>query len=549
VQPGSSTPWSDTRVIALGRLLLAASGLVVIYLVPTEPDRFVPVTYAALVLYTVFSASVYVLQLRGRAFPFLQDWGHWIDIVCYTVLITLSSGTNSIFFFGYFLPILAASFRWGFVSGMRVAVVAAGSTIVFTALGAFTSIPTWEPQRYLIRPAFLLTLGYMMARWGEQEIQLKRRLDLLRALATSANPRFGMNRTLGRMMHALLHHFGAEGCALILHEDEAAERTLRRVSREEAESASFPQELPESVARLLLGLPPAVIVLHGPGGSRALDAGSGERSEVDCPSCEAIAVALDSESFVSVPLAFRDRDLGRLFLGAAGSWSLDEAEARFLLHAVGQALPVIENLRLITQLAAAAADDERRKIARDIHDSVIQPYVGLQIGLSGLRQKLAAGAGPEVSADVDRLLEMTSLGIADLRLQVSALKQGGGPGVSLVPAVRRFASRFSEVTGIAVEVEARDDLRVADRLAAEAFQMVAEGLSNVRRHTQSPQARVGLALQNGSLHLRIENPAGPDPCAPFTPRSIAERAAALGGGAMVLAGAAGATVVQVEVPL
>jgi hypothetical protein len=105
--------------------------------------------------------------------------------------------------------------------------------------------------------------------------------------------------------------------------------------------------------------------------------------------------------------------------------------------------------------------------------------------------------------------------------------------------VRRFASRFSEVTGIAVEVEARDDLRVADRLAAEAFQMVAEGLSNVRRHTQSPQARVGLALQNGSLHLRIENPAGPDPCAPFTPRSIAERAAALGGGAIVLAGAAG----------
>jgi signal transduction histidine kinase len=425
VQPGSSTSWSDTRVIALGRLLLAASGLLVIYLVPTEPDRFVPVTYAALVLYTLFSASVYVLQLRGRAFPFLQDWGHWIDIACYTVLITLSSGTNSIFFFGYFLPILAASFRWGFVSGMRVAVVAAGSTIVFTALGAFTSIPTWEPQRYLIRPAFLLTLGYMMARWGEQEIQLKRRLDLLRALATSANPRFGMNRTLGRMMHALLHHFGAEGCALILHEDEAAERTLRRVSREEAESAAFPQELPESVARLLLGLPAAG---HRPARARGL-AGAGRRqaasgATVDCPSCEAIAVALDSASFVSVPLAFRDRDLGRLFLGAAGSWSLDEAEARFLLHAVGQALPVIENLRLITQLAAAAADDERRKIARDIHDSVIQPYVGLQIGLSGLRQKLAAGAGPEVSADVDRLLELTTLGIADLRLQVSALKQG-----------------------------------------------------------------------------------------------------------------------------
>jgi signal transduction histidine kinase len=543
-------PWSsETRVIALGRLLLAASGLGVIYLVPTEPDRLVPLTYTALVLYTLFSAWVYGAQFRGREFPFLLDWGHWIDIACYTLLITLSSGTNSIFFFGYFLPILSASFRWGFASGMRVAVVAAVSTILFTALGAFTDIPTWEPQRYLIRPAFLLTLGYMIARWGEQEIELKSRLDLLRTLATSANPRFGMNRSLGRMMHALVRHFGADRCALILHEDETAERTLRRCSRDEPESAVFPQELPESAARLLLGLPAAAIVLHGPSGSRAVDAATGERSPEEGEACEAIAVALESTSFVSVPLVFRDRDLGRLFLGSDRPWRLDDAQTRFLLHAVGQALPVIENLRLITQLAGAAADDERRKIARDIHDSVIQPYVGLQIGLSGLRQKLASGNQAELSEDVDRLLELTSLGIADLRLQVSALKQGEAPGRSLVPAVRRFATRFSEVTGIAVEVEARDDLRVADRLAAEAFQMVAEGLSNVRRHTQSPQARVGLALENGCLHLRIENPAGPDPCAPFTPRSIAERAAALGGGATVLAGAAGATVVRVEVPL
>ena len=115
--------------------------------------------------------------------------------------------------------------------------------------------------------------------------------------------------------------------------------------------------------------------------------------------------------------------------------------------------------------------------------------------------------------------------------------------------VRRFASRFSEVTGIAVDVQAEEDLVVEDRLAAEAFQMVAEGLSNVRRHTQSPLARVALALRNGALRLRIENFAGPETCPEFTPRSIAERAAALGGAATVLADVGGATVVQVEVPL
>jgi signal transduction histidine kinase len=115
--------------------------------------------------------------------------------------------------------------------------------------------------------------------------------------------------------------------------------------------------------------------------------------------------------------------------------------------------------------------------------------------------------------------------------------------------VRRFASRFSEVTGIAVAVQAEDDLLIEDRLAAEAFQMVAEGLSNVRRHTQSPQATIGLALTNGSLLLRIENDAGAEPCGLFTPRSITERAAALGGDAKVRKGVAGSTIVLVEVPL
>ena len=532
---------------ALGRLILAASGLIVMYLVPSEPDRLVPLTYGSLILYTLYSGAVYVLELRGRPMHHVHEWGPWIDVACYTLLISLSSGTNSIFFFGYFLAILAASFRWGFGPGFRVVLA---STALFTAVGAFTTPgPLADPQRSVIRPIYLLTLGYMIARWGEHEIALKRRLELLRELATSANPRFGMNRTLGRMMHRLTGHFEAAGCALVLKEEETASCSLRRSTRGEPESAAVPQDLPESVAQLLLTVPREATVFHRSGASRAFDAVTGERRHVEPAACEAIAAALDAVSFVSVPLVFLGRERGRLYLAGGPTTRFDDADARFLVHAMSQALPVIENLRLVTKLADAAAETERQKIARDIHDSVIQPFVGLQIGLSGLRQKVAAGGRDDIAAHVDRLLEMTAMGIADLRLQVSALREGGERGVSLVPAVRRFAIRFSEVTGIAVEVQAEDGLRIEDRLAAEAFQMVAEGLANVRRHTHSPQATVGVALHDGALRLRIENPAGPEAPPAFTPRSIAERAAALGGEAVVQAGVAGATVVLIEVPL
>jgi signal transduction histidine kinase len=543
-------------MIALIRLVLAASGLIIIFLVPTEPDRFVVQTYTSLVLYTLYSVGAYVAELRGRPLQFISQWGHWIDVGCYTILITLSHGTNSIFFFGYFLPILVASFRWGFASGLRVAVL---STALFVAPGNFigaTDGPDYDLQRSLIRPIYLLTFGYMIAYWGGYEIELKRRLELLRDVATMSNPRFGVDRTLGGMLHRLRSFFDADGCALIMNEAEGAGWSLRRARRLEADQPVRSEAIPEGVVNILLGLPAGSVVLHGrsrrgpwrrPPASVAFDVTTGASVKLDGRTLETISDTLDARSFLSVPLRFRDRVAGRLYLTGRDSLRFSESDARFLLHVMEQALPVVDNLRLVSQLASAAAEEERRKIARDIHDSVIQPYIGLQIGLAGVRQKLAA-SGSELSGDVERLIDMTSLGIEDLRRQVLALRVSGEGDGRLVPALRRFAARFSEVTGIAVEVEADSNLRLEDRLAAEAFQMVAEGLSNIRRHTQAARARIGLALHDGCLRLRIENQTG-EPCAEFRPRSIAERAAALGGGAHVRTNEGGSTVITIEVPL
>jgi signal transduction histidine kinase len=545
-------------MIALTRLVLAASGLIIIFLVPSEPDRFVIPTYTSLVLYTLYSIGAYVAELRGRPVRVISEWGHWIDVGCYTVLITLSRGTNSIFFFGYFLPILVASFRWGFVSGLRVAVL---STALFVTPGYLVfspQDPDFELQRSLIRPVYLLTFGYMIAYWGGYEIELKRRLELLRDVATISNPRFGVDRTLGGMLHRLRSYFDADGCALILNDASEQIWSLRRVRRLETEQVARAEAIPEGVAKILLGLHPGSVVRYG--GSRtgwwrrgsaassAFDATTGESVALDPRIRETISDTLDARSFLTVPLRVRNRVAGRLYLTGEGQVRFNESNARFLLHVMEQALPVVDNLRLVSQLASAAADEERRKIARDIHDSVIQPYIGLQIGLAGVRQKLAA-SGNELSADVQRLIDMTSLGIEDLRRQVLALRAGSEADGRLVPAVKRFAARFSEVTGIAVDVEAETDWPLEDRLAAEAFQMVAEGLSNIRRHTQAAHATIRLAVRNGCLELRIENEASDGPCAEFTPRSITERAAALGGAADVRTNERGATVITVEVPL
>ena len=233
----------------------------------------------------------------------------------------------------------------------------------------------------------------------------------------------------------------------------------------------------------------------------------------------------------------------------SGRSAFDESDPAFLLQVVEHVTPVIDNIRLVDRLASDAAEEARLRIARDLHDSVIQPYIGLQMGLMACRQKLAAG-GANITGDIERLIELTREGIADLRGYVHGLKGAGERENSLLTAVRRFAPKFTEATGIAVQVEADADLRLNDRLAAEVFQMVAEGLSNVRRHTQAGWAAIELRRHNGHLVLQIENEsADSSRPASFTPRSITERAAALGGRAHVEQRENDRTAVVVEIPL
>jgi signal transduction histidine kinase len=219
----------------------------------------------------------------------------------------------------------------------------------------------------------------------------------------------------------------------------------------------------------------------------------------------------------------------------------------------------MENIRLIDNLASDAAEQERRRIAADIHDSVIQPYLGLQFGLSALDQKLEAG-NTSIRNDVQELLELTNQELVELRRFIWGLRAGEERADVLLPAIERFAERFSVVTGIKVDVEARGKVKVNDRLAADVFQIVAEGLSNVRRHAFCRDARVEISCKNSSLLLQIKNSRpranpeqergdGHESVKTFRPHSIAERAASLGGDTQVFVDEKDYTVVSVGIPL
>jgi signal transduction histidine kinase len=251
---------------------------------------------------------------------------------------------------------------------------------------------------------------------------------------------------------------------------------------------------------------------------------------------------------VTVPVYQREVFAGRLYL-TSDSKIFSYADAEFLGQILDHAVPVIENVNLLDRLASEATEEQRRKISRDIHDSAVQPYIGIKFGLEALQIKRAAG--DDIAAEIDQLIEMANSNIVSIRSYINKLKgdrPGAEKGAVLVTALRQQARKISEFYGISIEVAAADNLFVSDRLSAEIFQIVTEALSNIKRHTKADRVSIRIEADEKRLRLEVENnrPAGDN--GDFMPKSIHGRAESLGGKLFVV-NDKDRTRLRVEIPL
>jgi signal transduction histidine kinase len=544
----------DDRLVGLMRLILALSALTIIYIDPSEPDRLVGVTYGALVLYSLYSGGIYFLHVKRpsvlQGFPL-----HWIDVGWYVLLLSLSSGTNSVFFFFFFFVILVASFRSGYEAGLSVTVV---SATLFVTIGYLTTHSEIEPNRFFLRPIYLVTIGYLMAYWGGSEITHKRRLALLKDVNRLSNPRFGVDQTIGSIMSQLRAFYEADACLLIMAASESNKYLLRRASRRHPERASRVEVVGSEMESLLLAWPAEWAVTYhsrsnGWWFNKAACTGyiftSGERAKDAAEACPGVADLLAAGSFINIPLYRQGKLSGRLYVTSKGR-RFTYSDVDFLRQMIEHVMPMIDNIRLVDKLVSEAAERERQRISHDIHDSAIQPYIGLKFGLDALRRKVAPG--DPLSGDIEELVDKTSGVIKDLRQYVGGLQDhdSADRGNILSSSIRRQALKFGELYGIEVALDIATEVNVKDRLAAEVFQIVQEGLSNIKRHTTSLHARISLASRDGELFLDIENHnSNVERPSPFTPLSIKERVLALGGRVGVNVRDDGRTIVSVIIPL
>ncbi|MCC7600352.1 histidine kinase [Janthinobacterium sp. FW305-129] len=535
------------------RLFLAVTALLALMLNSGSQGLSGQLAWVIFPLYVLYGAVLLVLLHFHRGSGKLV---YWLD-VCWCGLIVLCTGGGESYFFpGFFFAILASSFQRGYDEGARITLASCAMLVLASVLSE------QEPNlpQLLLRTAFVLALGCMIACWGGLSVQHKRRLALLREVGQQSNPRFGVDHTVASMLEKARVFFGASSCILVMREGGAAHWQLRTALDDSRGNGGRVSQMSEAAVAPLMVFEASQSVLYASSlrsrlglahawQGKARASARWQRLDIDATQGTALTELFDARSFISVPLPLH-KGQGRLYV-LASTTRLSKADAMFLTHIVAQVFPQLENIAILDKLASGAAYRERQKIARDLHDSTIQPYIGLRHGLSALRGKVAAGS--PLLADLDKLIDMSGQVIADLR-QMAQTVRGGKERYDepeLLAALRRQAQQLKKFFGIDIEIVSDRTFLLSDRLAAEVFQIVNEGMSNIRRHTTAREGCVRLACGTHAVSISIENAAesGAPGRVPFMPASIAERAQALGGTVQVGQAAGGATAVRIEIPV
>jgi signal transduction histidine kinase len=255
---------------------------------------------------------------------------------------------------------------------------------------------------------------------------------------------------------------------------------------------------------------------------------------------------------ILVPLAERGRAFGTLnAVRMRGGKPFTQEDVDLLQRFADQAAIALEYARAQREAQRVAILEDRERIAKELHDGVIQSLFAVGMGLQGAA---LLSEDPEQAERIEGAVTEIDRVIRDLRNYIFGLRPGILADRQLDQALRQTAQEFEARSGIVTVVEI--DETVAAELAssaADVLQATREALSNIGRHANATTCRVSLRREGASAVLEIDDDGrGFDPA---TARrgdgltNLEQRAEALGGKATIESAPDQGTTVRLVIPL
>ncbi len=400
MQPQYTAQGRTERLIATGRVVLAASSLLAIWLDPAQPEKYAAVTYALMAVYVVYSVGLAGLVWSARVPRLLNPFAsHVLDLVAFSLFIFLTEGPPTSPFFVYFIfSIICATLRWGWRATLWTSLF---SLAVFLGMGLVggSVLDDERLNRFIIRSVYLSVVATMLGYLGAYEQQLRREVAKL-----AGWPRRSPSEARDVLTEAL--EYAAEVMTaprVLMVWEESEEPWVHRVcwSSDLAWEREAPGAIEPVVASAIAERPFSCLdapALSLPRSSSRRRTGVSDPGQVR-PCTRRLQERVRVRAVVGVPLK-GDALHGWLFFLDRRPMTADDMVVGEIV--AQQVTSRLEHFYLLQRLQQSAVMEERVRLARDLHDGLLQSLAGTALQLHALRRTLgeqpARGPRPPAGA-------------------------------------------------------------------------------------------------------------------------------------------------------
>ena len=208
-------------------------------------------------------------------------------------------------------------------------------------------------------------------------------------------------------------------------------------------------------------------------------------------------------SFLGAPIAIRGHVFGNIYLcDKVGGGEFTPDDEAFVVNLASVASLAIENARLHARVAELATFEDRERIARDLHDTVIQRLFAVGLSLQATQRLVD---DPIVSSRLVTAVDDLDTTVRDIRAAIFELQVAHRSGPSVRQQLLDLAAQSAPALGFdpVIRFDGPIDAAVDPSLAEELLAVLREALTNIARHAQATRAEVGVGVRDQRLTLVV----------------------------------------------
>lgn len=450
-----TAPWrrDAERTIAIARVVLACSALIALWLDPEETGhRRLFILHAVFATYALLTWVSVVSRPSTARLPLFT---HIADIITFSLIHVVALSSSSPYFAFFIFSLFCAAIRWGWRGTLWTTIVVGATYLVLVAAMARVDPPAFDLNRIIVRTVYLAVTGALLIYLSRHEEALRQDIERLARWPVA----------------------GAD-------DDRAfTERLMRHASRIVA--------APRVIVRWEAGDEPNVRVIDWTGEHMTVDDHAPDR-------VPAAVEAMTADPRILSGTFATDRVSGRvMFPQLPDGDTATGALVSIVAREIGASLDQLYGTRQLRELATR---EERIRVARDLHDGVLQSLTGVRLEIRALASREVPDATRDRLFAIERALAIEQ---RELRLFIGSLRPTREPG-SNVLAERLDALReriaLEWKTPVTIRVTADPD-RVPASIVDAVPLMVHEAVVNALKH--AAPSRVSVAIEQRANELLI----------------------------------------------